>query len=347
MSLTLYWLRSQRDRVALYQEYADSWYERFAGAARRAGMDFKVVTPDDLALYVSGSGRGQAFYRGELLSRQFSVFATKLMSWPAYMPDAARAATLIAALGASGYTTTVSPQLSMINNDKLLTVIQPGLSELPRLPTVRIMTRQFGALPTHLEGGALTFPVAVKPSSWGGGFGILRVNSTEELTQALQLAGAAELTVIVQPWIKGTVDHRIYCVDGEPYTAITREPQERELVGNHMQRGRTARIPVPDFLVAPSRQVASTLGVPYVCVDFLVSANQFWLSEIEIDGGFLAGPNFDDVVDARFASYRRRHEELRDVKQEEMEAFEPMSARLIGSPTGSRSIIPGTGLEMP
>lgn len=305
MTPVLYWMRSQRDRADLYEIYRRERFAAFERAARNAGLGFDVVAADELVLGVTESGRRQVLLRGEELDPGMSLFHTKVMTWPAYMPDVWRHLTLFALLEAMGFCTTVPARLSVISNDKLLSLAALNPEGRAVIPTVRFATRQFGAITGLFDPASLHYPVIVKPSNWGGGFGIVQARTANELTSVLQLAGAAELMVVVQPFLSGTVtDYRVYCVDGEPMAAESRTAIPGALVGNEGQGGKARRVDVPGQLIAPARAIAGTLGLPYACADFLHDGDAYFLSEIEIDGGTPA-TDFTDVVEARFLAYRR------------------------------------------
>lgn len=312
MTPVLYWMRSQRDRVDLYETYSRERFAAFERAAWNAGLGFDVVTADELVLGVTESGRGQVLLRGEELDPGLSLFHTKVMTWPAYMPDVWRHLTLFALLEAMGFSTTVPARLSVIGNDKLLSLAALNPAGQAVIPTVRFATRQFGATKGLFDPASLRYPVIVKPSNWGGGFGIVQARTANELDSVLQLAGAAELMVVVQPFLSGKVtDYRVYCVDGEPVAALSRTAVPGALVGNQAQGGETKRIDVPQELMAPARAIAGVLGLPYAGVDFLHDGDAYFLSEVEIDGGTPA-QGFTDIVEARFLAYRRHLDRHRD-----------------------------------
>ncbi|HEY1619251.1 MAG TPA: hypothetical protein VGG25_16640 [Streptosporangiaceae bacterium] len=305
MDVSLYWLRSQRDRVSLYEWYRDSKLAPFARLAAMAGMDLEVVTADELAVSVSQDGKPAVYLRGRELDPAASLFHTKVMTWPAYQPDALRHLTLVTILEAAGFCTTVPAWLNQVNNDKLLSYLRMPAPGIPVLPTLYVMTRQFGAIRDVADPAAIRYPVLVKPAGWGGGFGVFSADNETQLNSVLQLAGAAELTMVIQPLLEPPVtDCRVYCIGGEPVAAVFRTAPPRSLVGNYTQGGKLTRGEVPAELAGPAGAMAAAMGIPYACVDFLRSGERgYWFSEIEVDGGG-PGEAFEDLGVAKFAAFR-------------------------------------------
>jgi glutathione synthase/RimK-type ligase-like ATP-grasp enzyme len=150
----------------------------------------------------------------------------------------------------------------------------------------------------------MDYPLVVKPANWGAGYGITRVETPQKLQEVLQLSGAGELNMVIQPWLgPDTVDYRVYCIDGSPLRACTRKPQAGAIAANTFQGGVLEYIDVPQRFAGPSERIAKSLGLAYACIDFLEADGKIWLSEIEADGAANRAPELNA---ARFAAYRRQ-----------------------------------------
>ena len=302
--IVMYWLRAQRDRSIAHDYFLDRIVRHCQEGARQAGMDLRIISPDDVI--VAGSpNSADVWVSGTRVVPTACFFHTKLMTWPDSVGDTWRMLSVGAALDAAGFHTTVPATVNIASNDKLVTMFQHAVPDVEWLPTLRITTRQFGWLAIDELG--MDYPVIVKPASWGGGFGVMRAANRRELEAVLQLAGAGEVTMVIQPWLgEGVVDYRVYCVDGVAYKAMTRAPQPGVLVGNVQQGGGPSHIiEVPEELRVPAEQIAGTLGLAYTCVDFLRQGDRYWFSELEVDGGTSLSP---DLTNAKFGAYRRQFE---------------------------------------
>jgi glutathione synthase/RimK-type ligase-like ATP-grasp enzyme len=305
--IPFYWMLPQRERYTEYQSYVDQW-QPYRTSAAKVGFELTVIDADDVAVWHT-EAETNVYVRGKQCYRDAAAFHTKLLTWPNYNVDVWRFLSTFAVLEASGFYTTIPPMQSVVNDDKLLTFLQPWAHKIPRLPTLRILTRNFVNLESLLDPAAITFPVLVKPSNWGSGMGVVRANSLAELTAVLQIAGASELVMLIQPLLGDQpVDCRVYCIEGEPDLALARKPLGAALTSNVELGGQAKLIAPPEALTDSARTVAAALGAPYVAVDFLMSAEGTYLSEIEVDGMIpvTVYPEMEGMLDRRFAAYRRR-----------------------------------------
>ncbi len=306
--VTMFWIRSERESKSPNPAHREV-DARYDAAARAVGVLLTSISVDDVVVGATSTGPAVRV-RGSLVAPDSAFFHTKLMTWPTDRFDSWRHLTTYAAVSAAGFFTSVPVGHSLINNDKMLTALRLFAGDVPRLPTVRLCTRGYGT--GHLDscGAAIrasniAFPVIVKPSSWGAGHSVFVADTLDDLDTVLSWAAAAELTVVVQPWLgRNAADCRVYCVDGEPYRALVRRPVGDAVAGNPGQGGVAQLTDVPEALVCPARTVARDIGLPYVCVDFLGTDGRWWFSEIEIDGG--TNPGERHLTEVRFGSYRSR-----------------------------------------
>lgn len=323
VDVVMYWPHAQRSTVAVHEYIMSEFVTAMSRAAAMAGMDLRFVTADDIVVLGSADGT-RVLVSGEEVRPDSCFFHTKLMTWPDAQGDAWRLLSLFELLEAAGFHTTVPTSLNILTNDKLLTLLRyAGPASV--LPTLRISTRHFTRLPSDDLG--MEYPVVVKPANWGGGYGIMRADTRRQLEAILQLAGAGEVTMVIQPWLGAdVVDVRVYCIDGAAYKAITRRPRGGAIAGNYLQGGVTEIIDVPREFVEPSEEIAKALGLNYTCVDFLKAADgRFWLSEVEVDGATIG----DELVEAKFRAYRRRfeHHKLGAARRRPVASDEPAAAR--------------------
>jgi hypothetical protein len=313
---TLYWFWPERAGLATLIDDQQVWVG-YRDAAAATGLALDVITVDDVVLAAGPGGNARAYVRGEPVDPDRAVFHTKLYTWPMFQPDVWRCLSTFEALRAAGYCTLVRGELNLLTNDKLCTLLHLRDADGGWLPTVRVPTRDFAGLAVRLADAGVDYPVVVKPASWGAGMGVVRAGDEHELVMALRLASAAELTMVVQPYLSAAgeiTDTRVFCVDREPVRALRRTAAGT--VANVTGGGRAQLVDVPDELRERARAVAKRLDPPWLGVDFLSTGAGYALSEVEVDACVsaqsLALPGMADVLAARFRAYRSDFDRWRD-----------------------------------
>jgi glutathione synthase/RimK-type ligase-like ATP-grasp enzyme len=139
-------------------------------------------------------------------------------------------------------------------------------------------------------------------------------SSGEELRGLASLAQGGDTTLVVQPYLgDGTVDYRVYVIDGRTYAVAKRTPEPGSLVANASRGGSMEYVPIPAELAEATAYFAERLPIPFFCIDFLHDGERLWLSELEPDGVILpdvTDPNRTqqrDITRARFTAYRNAH----------------------------------------
>lgn len=93
---------------------------------------------------------------------------------------------------------------------------------------------------------------------------------------------------MVQSFLEGAVDYRIYVVNGDPILMLKRTPGPGSVTANLSSGGKAEwTSEIPDELRPAVEYIWSRLPMPFVAMDFLHDGQQFWLSEIEPDGALI------------------------------------------------------------
>ncbi len=290
----LYWLRSERDAVAVAAA-DDARLAALAATAAQLGLDLRTATVDDVVVTQAGESATVQVH-GEHVDRRDVFFHTGLASGPAQTADAWRLLTTIGILEAAGFLVTVPATHSVTWSDSIVPLLRFDLGDVRVLPSVRLCTREIEVHRDRLRVAdwGLEFPVAVRPAVNRPGDRIFVAENQRRLSTILQLAGASELTVIVQPWLgEQAVDHAVVCVDGEPIG----------LDGT-----------LADQLSGPARSVATALGLAYVRVGFVQDTDRFWLSQVDLAG--FASDLDVAVARVQFAAYRDAFYRFREQREE-------------------------------
>lgn len=315
--LRLYWFWPERARLATLLGDEQVW-SNYRRAATRAGLELEIVGVDDVDVIALPAGP-QIRMRGEPVDPAREFFHTKLYTWPMFGPDIWRSLATFQAIEAAGCCTLIRPELNLISNDKATTLLYLREVDDGWLPTVSLPTRDVTGLRFRLQDAGIDYPVVVKPASWGSGKGVSIARTQGDLLTVLRLAGAAELTMVVQPLLgtggQGLADIRVYCVDGKPIGALSRTPGPDGTVANVTAGGHGELVEVPPALAERAARIAGFLDTPWLGVDFLCDGESCYLSEVEIDAciGPVTSrlPGMERVLDHRFQAYRSRFETFR------------------------------------
>jgi glutathione synthase/RimK-type ligase-like ATP-grasp enzyme len=215
----------------------------------------------------------------------------------------------------AGFYLPFPPSLSPIANDKSATMLFFADSPVPPIPTIRIgCGRDVSKYGYEVALDGLTYPAIVKPSGWCGGGGVNVAHNSEQIRGLVTLAQGGETTMVVQPYLgEGTIDYRVYVIDGRPRGVLRRTPEPGSPVSNASRGGEMDFPPVPSELADAAAYFAERLQIPFFCVDFLYDGERFWFSELEPDGVIApewgdAGRTLQrDLTRARWIAYRDAH----------------------------------------
>ncbi|WP_327370958.1 hypothetical protein [Streptomyces sp. NBC_01217] len=285
----LFWLRSERDytSVAAAEEARTA---ALTAAAANLGLDFHTATVDDVVVTQVGE-TALVRVQGDRVDSRGVFFHPGSLGRPAQAPEAWRLLSTMGILEAAGFMVTV-PAVHAINwTDAIVPLIRFDLGEVRTLPSVRLCTREIEVHRDRLRiaDWGLQFPVTVRPAVRRPGDRVFIAESERRLTTLLQLVGASELTVLVQPWLgEHVVEHVVVCIDGEP-TGLEGKLGER--------------------LSLPARSVAAELGLAYVRIGFVEDADRFWLSHVDCTG--FASDLDADAVGVQLAAYREAFHRFR------------------------------------
>jgi hypothetical protein len=311
------WVFPDRESSRAVPKWQQTFWYAYQEVARELDLHWNSHPPEDVAVDGTDLADPRVYVAGERVTPADTLFVTSLYSLPYQMVDVFNQYVLHAVLEEAGFYLPAPPSLGAIANDKLATNLHLRDAPVPAVPTIRIGTgRDLGFRLYEPALRDLTFPAIVKPTGWGAGWGVCLAHNLPELRGLLSMAQGGETPVVIQPYLgPGTVDYRVYLVDGEPHSTITRTPQTGGYVGNVGSGGRLEYAPFPVELAGVIDYVAKRVPVPYLCVDFLYDGARFWLSEIEPDGAIAsADPDSPaenerqrSLIRARFEAYRRGH----------------------------------------
>jgi hypothetical protein len=311
------WVFPDRESSRAIPKWQKAFWHAYEQVAAELGLIWTSHPPEDVAVDCMERGQPRVYVAGELVTPADTLFVTSLYSLPYQAMDVFNQYALYAVLENSGFYLPAPPKLSAITNDKLATILYLKDSPIPAVPTVRIGTgRDLGLRLYEPVLRNMTFPAIVKPTGWCAGWGICMAHNLEDLRGLLSLAQGGDTTLAIQPYLgPGTIDFRVFLVDGKPHTVARRTPPPGAYVANFGRGGGIEYVPVPSELTDALEYVAEMIPIPFLCVDFLYDGERYWLSEIEPDGAIVC-PDHDSpavvqrqrsIIEARFRAYRRGH----------------------------------------
>jgi glutathione synthase/RimK-type ligase-like ATP-grasp enzyme len=291
------------------------YWKGYREAAAAVGMHMDVISPEDIEIIYHVGTEPKILVNGQQMQPENTMFVTMLYTFPSQVQDAWLQTATFWTLKQAGFYLPIPPEIAITMNEKLATLLFVRSLGLRALPTIRLVAGrdiEERHLETLLEG--FSFPLLIKPNSWGSGMGVMQVKSWTELRAALRLASAADLTMLLQPClpISSIIDYRVYCIDGAPRISLARTPGAGEIVANVAQGGDSQVVEVPPAVLEPATQLARMLPLPYCCIDFLFDGQNYWFSEIEPDGALSASTlrhePLRELLKERFRAYDRAHE---------------------------------------
>ncbi|MFF2954158.1 RimK family alpha-L-glutamate ligase [Kitasatospora sp. NPDC057965] len=309
------WIFPDRESTRTTATWRHYFWDLYAEVAEELGLTWCRHAPDAVTVDATDPARPLVYVDEEPVTPRDTLFITALYSLPYQSMDVFNQYALYAVLEQAGFYLPFPPHISLIGNDKLATVLHLADSPVPPIPSVRIGTgRDVAKHHYEVALGSLTYPAIVKPAGWCGGGGINLARGPEDVRGLASLAQGGDTTLIAQPYLgDGTVDYRVYVIDGKPYAALRRVPEPGSPVANASRGGSMEFPPVPPELAEATAYFAEKLAIPFFCVDFLHDGERYWFSELEPDG--VIAPDFDDpgrtlqrdITRARFTAYRDAH----------------------------------------
>jgi hypothetical protein len=310
------WIYPDRSTHRWRQMEHEGVWDAYAEVAADLGLAFSLDMPEDFSVDATNARDPKVYVRGERVTPQDTIFVTSLYSLPHQVQDVCNQIFAFSILEAAGFYLPVPPQLSYIGEDKAATMIHLSESPTPLLPTVRIGAGR-EAMTGHYDAAlaSLAYPIILKPAYWGMGLGVLTVNNIHDLRGAISLAAGSDTAMVAQPFLDVKIERRAYVVNGTTVHALYGSKEGYCLMASRKEGGirRRGFSDLPPELESTVEYVASRLPTPYFTLDFIFDGDQYWVTEIELDGaaGFGGSPADDaiarDIVHARFSAYLAGH----------------------------------------
>jgi glutathione synthase/RimK-type ligase-like ATP-grasp enzyme len=307
----LWWIFPDRGSIRHKHHWERRFGSNYRAAAASCGLDYARYDPALVVVDGIGGTRPEVFVDGEPVHPADTIFVTALYSFPHHIGDTFRQLSVFTVLQQSGFYLPVPPWVSLIANDKMAAALYLTDCPVSPVPTFRFGTGRDDSITGAVSLAALPYPVVVKPAGWAGGIGVCLAEDEGQVRMLASLASGSDCDLVCQPYLgAGTVDYRLYFVEGRVHTTMRRVPSAGGVAANLHRGGRSEFVDCPTRLAAAVEYLAEKFPIPYFCADFLFDGQDFHLSEIEPDGAY--GPDHTGrttgLLEARFAAYGRQHE---------------------------------------
>ncbi len=294
------------------ERFEQSITERYTELASGYGFTFRVIRAGERI--PACLGRPVLRYRGQDLLREPQCFIVE---------DASKDPQAVQALRAI-YRTIQASDCVLLNrsisgpecleHDKLAIIQFAAGLGIATAPTVAVPFGRYARRATaEVERELGAGPYIIKPREMAMGIGVLRVESSQQLTAAIDVVSQTGSAYIVQPLLDNAGDMRVFVADGEVVASMTRRPKPGGYLSNICQ-GASLESNDDHLKVAGAcRKIAQSLRAEWMCIDWLMTSSGPVLNEwCTAYGGFtiLPEPARSQVVDAFFLWIKRKSGDL-------------------------------------
>jgi ribosomal protein S6--L-glutamate ligase len=256
--------------------------ERFFSAAtqdaHRAGFRFRAIPHSDL---VPGCGdRPHLWHHGTDLLTDQQLFQVDDFSWD---PQACQHLKAICRTVRASDSILLNQHVGgpeHLLTDKLAIVQHAAGLGIPAPPTIAVPFGRYArtALPVIADRiGA--GPYILKPRELGMGFSVLKAETAEHLTAAIDLAAQTGIGYIVQPYLPNSGDLRDFVIDRKLITSQHRRPTPGSYLANLSQGGTGTTEPRGTDTGEASLRIADSLDASCLYVDWLLTEDGPVLNE--------------------------------------------------------------------
>jgi ribosomal protein S6--L-glutamate ligase len=233
---------------------------------------FSVTVVHSCDVVPGWAGRPRLWYREEDLLERDAGFILTAWTWDSRLSEHLSAIARTVRTSERVLLTDGMADPERLGYDKLAMYQHAGSLGIPVLPTVVVPFGRYArrALPVavrEIEGDTYL----VKPRSLAMGIGVLKAESGQQLTAAIDLIAPSGLGCIIQPYLAGASDVRVYVSQGEAIAALRRQPATGSYLANVSQGGAASRFDLDSEVTGMSERLAHSLAADYLCVDWLVS----------------------------------------------------------------------------
>ncbi len=238
--------------------------------ADNAGLKFRSIPIDELV--PACTDRPHLWWRGEDLLDTRQCYQVDEFSWDpqtahylhAVYRTIEQSDSVLLGRTFDGPTHVVTDKLSIMHRASRLGIRTPATVAIP-------FGRYARTVVPLIEKDLGPGPYIVKPRELGMGFGILKVDTAEQLNAAIDMVAQSGMGYLAQSFVPNTGDLRVYVVDGVVVAGQQRTPEQGNYIANISQGGSGEGGTVRQDLAEESLRIASDLKASCLSVDWLIS----------------------------------------------------------------------------
>ncbi|WP_370121721.1 RimK family alpha-L-glutamate ligase [Streptacidiphilus sp. MAP12-33] len=291
--------------------FEKSLSERYLPLARRIGFDFRLLRAGEIT--VSCLDGPVMRYRGEdLLATRQCYIAEDISMAPQGLQHMRAIYRTIEASDSVLLNRSISGP-DYLERDKLALLQYAAGLGVPTIGTLAVPAGKYArqVIPeVQREFGS--GPYIIKPRELGMGVGVLKVESDQQLTSAIDIVSTTGTGYIVQPFLPHRADMRVFIVDGRVVTSLSRKPRPGGYLASISQGG---SLEVNDDHLQVEEmchRIGRNLDAQFLCVDWLMTDSGPVLNEWSTaSAGFtlLPEPQLTVLSDAFFGWIKRTIED--------------------------------------
>ncbi|MDG4795129.1 hypothetical protein [Micromonospora sp. WMMD1082] len=239
-------------------------------AAKRAGFEFRAIPVNELS--PSCVGQPQLWHRGKDLLRTRQFFQVDDFSWDPQTAHHLKAVCRTVRESDSILLNHSFVEAEHLTTDKLAIAQRATRLGLSAPLTVAVPFGRYArtAIPL-IEEKIGPGPYIVKPREMGMGFGVIKVNTIEQLSTTLDVTTQTGMGYIVQEFIPNFGDLRAYVINKQVVATQHRRPPQGRYLSNISQGG-DSTLGAPDTGInAATVRIAESLNASCLQVDWLLS----------------------------------------------------------------------------
>lgn len=293
-------------------KFENSITERYRVFAAPYGLNFRIIRAGELV--PACLGKPVLWHRGEDLLSRPQCFIVEDMSQDPQAGQALRA--IYRTIYASGCVllNRAIKGPDFLERDKLAILQYAAGLGIPTPSTIAVPFGRYARrILDDVERELGPGPYIVKPRDMAMGIGVLRVDSAQQLSAAIDIVSQTGGGYIVQPLLENAGDMRVFLADGEILASMTRRPAPGGYLAN-ISHGATLEVTDDHLKVAEfCQRITQGLAAEWICVDWLMVPSGPLLNEwCTAYGGFtiLPEPARTKVTEAFFLWIKKKYDEL-------------------------------------
>ncbi|MFD8673970.1 RimK family alpha-L-glutamate ligase [Streptomyces seoulensis] len=288
--------------------FEQSITKRYAAVSESRGFKFRAVNASELVPLCLG--KPVLRYQGQDLLSQKQCFIVEDTSPDSQSHQALQAIYRTIAMSDSVLLNRSFDGPDYLERDKLGILQYAAKLGIPTAATISVPHGAYARRAIREVREAIgDGPYILKPREMSSGTGVLRIDSDQQLSSAIDIAAQTGAAYIIQPFIPHHADMRVFMADGEVVSSLSRRPKHNGYLASVSQGGSIEVNEDHLQVIDACRKIAASLHAEWICIDWLMTESGPLLNEwCTAYGGFtmMPEPELSQVADAFFGWIERK-----------------------------------------